>query len=338
MISFCRLSIAALVILTLAVSVSAQDQPAPKEEKKTEADAPAYRLAWDMAKGAELEYRQSQTIEQDLFGTKIKNVNTTDYTLRCLGFSEEGSVQLEYEYDRVALKVETDGIDLDYDSADPDPAELEKLPELKGTAALVGNKFTYEITLELKVENLRGWDKIREQVLKEFSADMRDALEPTYSDAARISQLEAGLRSLPTKKVKVGDEWTNAFDEPAGQVGLVKHDWTLKLASVETKDDHRLATITTTSKLKFEQYADGPYKDMKIVLRDAKEDATEVFDMDRGITLKQLSSVEMTMEFQVGKEVLTQVMSIETTVELLPEDTENKDPEDGAEPKETKPD
>ncbi|MCB9893227.1 MAG: hypothetical protein H6839_02110 [Planctomycetes bacterium] len=342
-----RLCTAALILLTLTGFARAQDAPAPSEEKKaekpdekkTEADEPTYRLVWDMVEGAELSYRQTQTIEQDLFGTDVKNVNVTDYTLHCLGFTDEGSVKLEYEYDRIALKVETAGIDLDYDSDDPDPAELEKLPEVKGTAALVGKKFSYEVTLELKVENLKGWDKVREQVLEQFDATTRAGLEPSYSDATRISSLEAGLRGLPKEKVKVGDEWTNFFDEPAGDVGVIKHDWTIKLASVETKDEHRLATLKTTAKLKFEKYADGPYKDMKVVLKDAEETATEIFDIDKGYTREQSSSTKMTMTYEVGREVLTHVLAITVSIKLLPGEKAAKDEADKPEEEpEAKPD
>lgn len=314
-----RLVPAFLLLLLTAVPFAAQDEQPKPDEKKTE-PAPSYSLRWNYTEGEKLSYRQVQTMKQDMFGSEILNVNTTDYTVTCLGFTEEGAVKLEWKYDRVAMKVEAAGLKVDYDSAKPDPDELAKIPELKGTAALVGKTFSYEITLELKIENLKGWDEIREQVLKEFDANMRSALEPTYSNETRINQLEAGLRGLPKEKVRVGDEWTNSFVEPAGEMGLMTHELKLKLDSVTEKDEQQHATITHTNEIKFDKFKDGPYADMNVTLTEGEGSGSDTIDMKRGAIIKQTVKQKITMEYLMGPgETLTHKMEIDVTVELLPD-------------------
>jgi hypothetical protein len=314
-------------ILSLAsVSATGQDEPKPEPG----AEAKPIKLRWDFVKGEERKFRMVQTMKQKMdFGrgtTETLNVNTIDWTDRCVGFAEEDAVILEYTYDRIALKVESDAINVDYDSADPDPAELEKLTQLKGTAQLAGKKFTYEVTPELKVQNLKGWDKLRDQVLEEFDPVMREQLEPSFSDETRIAQLETSLRAIPKKKVKPGDEWEDTTTEPAGTVGSLTVDLTYTLDSVEETDEGTFAVVSTKGVGKFEKFEAGQFKDWKVTMDDFEYAGTFRFDTERGCGVKQSTTSKFKMELVTDTMTMTQSVEVELSVELLREKEDEAKP------------
>lgn len=322
-----------VLALTLTTVQAQEDKPAePAPEKKTES---GIKLDWNFTKGTERKYRQAQVLTQSMdFGMGASDVvsdTTTWYTEKCLGFTEDGAVHLQYTYDRIHAKISATGIEFDYDTADPDESQLEAMPSMRGVVATAGKTFEYELTLEYEVRQLIGWDKVRESILKDMDEEVAAQMAPTYSDENMTNQLEAQYRGLSPKPVAKGDTWVWMQVVPAGLLGSMTYEHTVKLDEFKTENELHTAHMSSEGKMKFQKTDDPTYAEWKINYSDISVKGSMVWDVKAGMVRSSKQENAMTMVIDYGAQ-LTQKIKTVAELELLPEEKPEAKPEAKPEP------
>lgn len=330
-----KMMLAVTVLALTLTTVQAQDEkPAdPAPEKKTESGV---KLDWNFTKGTERKYRQTQSMTQSMDlgrgASEVVSDTTTWYTEKCLGFTEDGAVHLQYTYDRIHAKLSAPSIEFDYDSADPDESQLEAVPAMRGTVATAGHTFEYELTLEYEVRKLIGWEKIRELILKDFEQELAAQMAPTLSDENMTNQLEAQYRGLSPKPVAKGDTWVWSQVVPAGLLGSATYEHTVKLDEFKTENESHTAHMSSEGKMKFQKSDDPTYADWKISYSDVSIKGSMVWDVKGGMMRHSKQENSMTMVIDYGAQ-LTQKIKAVAELELLPEAKPDAKPEPDANPK-----
>jgi hypothetical protein len=320
-----RTTVSLCLLLLFTSVVGAGDEPAGEDAKQSGPEAREYALEWRLAENETIKLRSVMTLEQELEQdktvTNVKNTNTDEYTMTCEGYTEDGAAKISYIYTRIRRQVEYDGVSVDYDSDNPDPAELDKMPMLKGIAALPGMSISYELTRQWKIRNIKGLAELREKVLSSFKGGLKRAMEPSYSDKAITEQQEAAFRILPRLPVKAGAEWSIEFREAMGQIGFLLHDWTIKLKEVKTVGDHEVAELAWTGGLASEVSKNGDMPDAIMKLVDVGYSGNGSFDFAKGFLTSATTDLTVTINMDLegdGEVDYVQKMVMHTSVEELP--------------------
>lgn len=164
---------------------------------------------------------QEQAIEKTI-GKGVKfDVNDVD---------KKGNAWIDYTYDWASLKQKGLMGEAIYDSNKEDARVP---PAARMYAALLGEGFSVRITPEGRVRELKGLEKMRENVEKKLPGgpgrnQMAKGLEQVIGKQAIRESIESLLAIYPDKPVGVGDSWSRKalLSREFGMVA--EHRWTLK--------------------------------------------------------------------------------------------------------------
>jgi hypothetical protein len=282
------------LLMTAALLLSAQDG-------KVE-------LKWKFEKGRELTYRQSQKQVMELFGNAMEQetAQTQVWTVKDIG--PDGVATIETKCVAVASKA-TGAMEFEYDSEKD--KELPENPQVKMMAKMVGKTFTLKMTPQGKIVEMKGFDALMEDMLKELGDDagpMKEMLKQMLSDDTMKSAMQQLAPMLPEKPVGKGDKWSNDFTLKFPMIGGMKFGVGSTLKDVTGGDAHVEQDWTIELKGGDED-KDNPLAGL-IKITDSKGKANIVFSVEKGCFISQ--KIEMTMNMEANG----QQIPIKTTSEL----------------------
>lgn len=180
---------------------------------------------------------QEQNIEQTIgMGTDL-DVNDVD---------DNGNAWVRYTYRWAKLRQKGPMGEIIYDSSEEDSPVP---PPAQGFAALLGEGFLLKMTPKGQVEEVKGLEKMRSNILTKLpEGPMREGmmkgLEQYLSDEAIKEMTESSMAMYPDNPVGVGDSWSKEVVLSHGFGMALENKWTLK----ESKDG--VATVEVVSVIK----------------------------------------------------------------------------------------
>ncbi|HSW44434.1 MAG TPA: DUF6263 family protein [Phycisphaerae bacterium] len=173
-------------------------------------------------------------------GARFTQNTTQEIAARCREVRPDGSAVVDMELTRIATRMNTAGLLVDYDSTTFD-AEKEQSPMVrligKVYSALIGSKLTVTFNRHGSPIQVTGMkeavNKAIEPVRQELGNDaagrsagqLIDGITTMFDDATMTDQLKSFYRFVPdkTRPVAVGEKW--------------QHDWTMSLAVLDVTCD-----------------------------------------------------------------------------------------------------
>lgn len=161
---------------------------------------------------------------------EMKQDIVMDMRIDVLSVDPQGVAELKYTYDHVALKQDSAGGKLDYDSTDPARKDVTS-PAIMGYKALVGQSITAFVSPNGEVKGAKGFDKIADAVLAQVpEGEQREAARAQIGkmfSEERFNQQMAGLSvQLPEAPVAVGSSWHRDQNTEMGFVNFtIKSDY-----------------------------------------------------------------------------------------------------------------
>lgn len=267
------------LLLAAALLVSAQDKA---------------ELRWKFEKGRELTYKQTQKQTMEFAGTAMEQENSQTQVWTVKDVAPDGTATIETKCVAVAAKA-SGAMEFDYDS-DKDK-EVPENPQVAMMAKMVGKSFTLKMTPAGKIVEMKGFDALMEDLLKDLGDDagpMKEMLKQMLSDETMKSSMQQLAPMLPEKAVGPGDKWTNDFTLKFPMIGGMKFG----VASALTELQGGLAKIAQdwTVELKADEAdPDNPLGGL-VKITDSKGKAQIVFSVEKGCFVSQSMTMNLTME------------------------------------------
>lgn len=268
----------------------------------------AVELKWKFEKGRELAYRQSQKQVMEILGTAMEQEQSQTHVWTVKDVAADGTATIETKCVAIASKA-SGAMEFEYDSEKD--KEVPENPQVRMMAKMLGKSFTLKMTPHGKIVEMKGFDVLVDEMLKELGDDagpMRDMMKQMMSDDTMKSSMQQLAPMLPEKPVSKGEKWKNDFTlkfpmiggmkfgvastlkDVAGGSAHVEQDWTIELKGGEDDKDNPLAGL--------------------IKITDSKGKALIDFSIEKGCFISQKMTMEMTIEAQ------GQLMPIKTHSEM----------------------
>lgn len=202
----------------------------------------AVTLKFNVAPGSKFTYDSESTQHIDAPGQKVDQSITmvSNYAVQA---GAGTSKNLTVSYGRVAMKMETMGQKLAYDSRDPSTSSS----PLSTMGRLVGKSFEITLTDQGKVTSIKGVDALLDSMVDPANpnaAAMRAQLSNSMNDSTLRSSTEREFSIYPSHPVKPGDTWSTTTSLAMGILSM-RVASTYKLNSVR----NGLAYLGVTSKM-----------------------------------------------------------------------------------------
>ncbi len=181
-----------------------------------------------------------------------------------------------------------------------------------------------EVTPRGVVKSFTGYAQLVADLIKD------KPLAAQFSGGGSDNMAKLGAQGawvvFPEKAVKPGEKWENPLEMELGGLGVIKGTETVTLLSIETRDGHSIAKLSTTSDMSFDLKLDMGTAKVSGKISTANSSGTAEFDITAGKLLKQ--SGEVTLSGQLSVEVngmtiplqMTQTVSSEQeALDKLPE-------------------
>lgn len=251
-------------------------------------------LKWKFEKGRELTYQQTQKQSMEIFGTAMEQETRQTQVWKVKDVAADGTATIETKCVAVASKA-SGAMEFEYDSEKD--KEVPENPQVKMMAKMVGKVFTLKMTPRGKIVEMKGFDALMEDMLKELGEDagpMREMLKQMLSDDTMKSAMQQLAPMLPEKAVGKGDTWKDEFTlkfpmiggmkfgvgstmtDLAGGEAKIAQDWTIELKGGEEDKDNPLAGL--------------------IKITDSKGKAQIAFSVEKGCFISQKITMDLTME------------------------------------------
>jgi hypothetical protein len=156
------------LLMTAALLLSAQDG-------KTE-------LKWNFEKGRELTYRQTQKQSMEFAGTAMEQESSQTQVWTVKDVAADGTATIETKCVAVAAKA-SGAMEFEYDSEKD--KEVPENPQVKMMAKMLNKTFTLKMTPSGKIVEMKGFDALMEDMLKDLGDDagpMKEMLKQMLSD------------------------------------------------------------------------------------------------------------------------------------------------------------
>ena len=178
----------------------------------------AVTLKFNVAPGNKFTYAAESTQHIDAPGQKIDQSITmvSSYAVQA---GAGTSKNLTVSYDRVAMKMETMGQKLAYDSSDPSTSSS----PLATMGRLVGKSFEIVLTDKGKVTSIKGVDALLDSMVDPANPNavaMRAQLSKSMNDSALRSSTEQAFNIYPSNPVKPGDTWSTTTSLAMGVLSM----------------------------------------------------------------------------------------------------------------------
>ncbi|MCX6318800.1 MAG: DUF6263 family protein [Bacteroidetes bacterium] len=192
-------------------------------------------LRFNFENGKGYDYEMSMNMDQEIMGQPMKMEMTNYYSMDVQG--DEGTSKLvTTQFDRMKMKMNVAGIDMDVDSdkkgvsAEKDPMSIMN----RVFGAITGRRFTMKVNAEGKVEEVRGLKEMATAMVDSLGlegADRDEVMETfnkSFNEKDMKGQFERVLYIFPNKVVKVGDTWDRNTDMAGQMAGTYKSTFTVK--------------------------------------------------------------------------------------------------------------
>ncbi|MEX0876379.1 MAG: DUF6263 family protein [Phycisphaerales bacterium] len=241
---------------------------------------------------------QDSTQEQSIQGQNMTSDTsvTTHTTVRLLEANEDGSILLGNTTDRVEFSLNVPGMEVDYDSANPqDRAKLSN-PTVASMAGTVGLDIHLLVASDGTILDVPNIGDLQKAVAAmEDPTAQAGAAAVTNKDTVMATQ-EMQFKLLPQEAVEPGDTWKREFKVPF-PFGEMTTSFDLTLDSVEDG----IASISITGSMSMPQIVE---QQVTMTMSDAKVTGSMRFDIDDGV---------------VDAMNMTTVMNMDGTMQGMPE-------------------
>lgn len=253
-------------------------------------------VKWKFEKGRELRYRHVQKQTMEFAGTAMEQQTAQTHLWTVKDVDDKGVAGIETKVVAVAAKGTGPTGEYDYDSEKDKEAPAN--PQVAMMAKMVGQTFAMRMTPAGKIVELKGYDKLVDEMLKDLGDDagpMKEMLKQMLSDDTMKSMMQQMAPMLPEKPVAKGESWKNDFTLKMPMLGGMKFGITSTLADVKDGEAHIAQDWTIELK------ADGEGADPNnplagaVQIKDSKAKATMVFSIERGCFVSQKMTMQMTM-------------------------------------------
>ncbi len=218
--------------------------------------------------------------------------------------AEDGSVTLEFVYDRVKYAMDMGPVQLEFDSA-KDQKDEDSNPMFAAMAnafkPLVGLKLTIKLGPKHQVKSVEGFDAFWEALAKDpMSRSMTQQMRKSFGNEQLSGMMDQWFTKwLPAKPVAVGDTWTIADSMEIPMLGAIRLHSKSKLVGVEEHLGQRCAKIEVqadmkTSKEKPTTLPQGMGR-MNMKIHDSSMKGTTWFAIDAGEMLESTVHQDMRM-------------------------------------------
>jgi hypothetical protein len=181
---------------------------------------------------------------------KVKQTMRMDMGMQVMQVNAEGTADVKFTHRRIALKMESPRGTIDYDSGDPQKANLDH-PMLMGFKVLVGKSLTITLTNRGEVKGVKGVKEIMEGIIAQIpEGPERETARKQLAgmmDEERFSQQMTGFSVLlPVDPVGVGETWKREQKTDLGFMNvLLKTDYKVEKITpdaVEVQVDSKIET------------------------------------------------------------------------------------------------
>lgn len=227
-------SFAGLALAVLALSGCGSSTEATQDGAVT--------LKFNFAPGSKFTYAVESTQHIDAPGQKVDQ-SVTMVSSYAVQAGPGTSKNLLVSYDRIAMKMETMGQQLAYDSSDPSTSSS----PLATMGRLVGKSFEITLTDEGKVTSIKGVDALLNSMVDPANPNavaMRAQMSKSMNDSTLRSTTEQAFNIYPSHPVKPGDTWSTTTSLAMGALSM-RVASTYKLNSVS----NGLAHLGVASKM-----------------------------------------------------------------------------------------
>jgi hypothetical protein len=182
---------------------------------------------------------------------KVKQTMRMDMGMEVLSVDAAGTAEVKFTHRRIALKMETPRGTLDYDSGNPEKANVDH-PMLIGFKVLVGKAITITMTNRGEVKAVKGVKEIMEGIVAQIpeGPERENARKQLAAmmDEERFSQQMTGFSVLlPVEPVGIGESWKREQKTDLGFMNvLLKTDYKVeKIApdAVEVAVNSKIDTV-----------------------------------------------------------------------------------------------
>lgn len=293
-------------------------------------------LSWKFREGQELTYRSRAATSENATGDNAYTSSWTheiEHVDRVLALNEDGSAEIEREYTRVLVEVKHSRLgDARYDSMTPERGsngEARNHPLIRPFAALAGKKVTFRVSSEGDVSHVRGLREIMQGVSSgldamnpatDLGAALAGAAARMFTDQAFERQLEQSMRVMPNKRVRRGESWDVAVEQPMAMVGTMRGTTAYTFDRFSRERGKTLARITSQS----EVVLDGAGQlagVLAVTMRDGKGRGEVLIDQELGAIRRWEQTLGYTFEVRAdlaGEQSTSSVrIEQEGTMELI---------------------
>jgi hypothetical protein len=209
--------------------------------------------------------------------------------------ADDGTLQTVEAVKKLQQELKVPGINLSFDSGDPDKqAPIPQLEPILDVLRVISKlKTTYTFNKSDKLLKVGGV----EEALKGLDPAVRKTLDHLSPDSLK-EKWQNAFDTIPAKPVQVGDKWehTSVTNLEAGQVLTVKRQYTYT-GTIEKGGTtlHRVTTKSLEVSLTQDNPPEGsPAKLSEAKLKVAKGTGEFLIDVKRGLTVQATDSLQMT--------------------------------------------
>lgn len=195
----------------------------------------------------------------------------------------EKGVRVSSAYDAVRMKMNMQGVEMEFDSNKPD-----------GGGGIFADMF--KPLLQIK------YDSIYDPAGKLVSIEGLDKVQGAAQLGMGKAEIEAMSKQtgqfMPGKPVEVGDTWKAETEVPMEQFGgSLKLVYTLKLESLEENEGREIAKISLVGKMK-EEKKEG--EETVLAIEAKKATGTMIFDVELGQPIETTTTLDLVMGLPAG--------------------------------------
>ncbi len=261
---------------------------------------------WEVGKRYIFQVEQISEGVVQMPGTKdsVKTANkySQQVAISILKETSEGGREVELEFGRAAMDMETPNGKISIDSSSKVPNDVNK-PEIKMmwdmVKAMSGTRFKMYVNSDGKVDKIEGVDEFFEKVKATLSPMVVEMLRQFFSEETMKEMTKNSLYGaplLPDKPVQVGDTWPFQSQVATPKLGKVKMDLQYSFKRWEEHMGRRCALLEYTGTISIKKSADEQPLGMQMSLKDGTIYGKTWYDPAIGMTIDSSSEQHMTME------------------------------------------
>jgi len=263
-----------------------------------------------------------RNIVQEVAGqtNRVKQTMRMDMGMDVLAVDPEGTAEVKFTHRRIALKMESPRGTVDYDSADPQKANVDHAM-LIGFKVLVGKSITITLTNRGEVKGVKGVKEIMEGIIAQIPEgpereNARRQLAATMDDERFSQQMTGFSVLLPVDPVGVGETWKREQKTDLGFMNvLLKTDYKVgKITpdAVEVAVDSKIETVAGSA----------PDPAMTVTMKEGSLAGTTKINRANAAlysgTLTQNVKMDVTMRGRTEKREITGTASVTVKPEAGP--------------------